>query len=81
MRLTDGDALEGLIQFSRTLLDSLSDSMGFFVTPPDTRGNTQRLFVPRSAIESIEAVGLIQPMAAKAPKVAKEEPQPTLFEQ
>lgn len=79
MRLTDGDSLEGLVQFNRTLLDAMADSIGMFLTPPDTRGNTQRLFVPRSAIESIEAVGLIQPMAAKAPKAAKEEPQPTLF--
>ena len=79
MRLTDGETLEGLLQFNRTLLDSLSDSTGIFVTPPDTRGNTQRLFVPRSAIESIEAVGLIQPMTPKAPKPAKEEPQPSLF--
>jgi hypothetical protein len=79
MRLTDGETLEGLVQFNMTLLDSLSDSMGFFMTPPDTRGNTQRLFVPRSAIEWIEAVGLIQPMTPRAPKVAKEEPQPTLF--
>ena len=81
MRLTDGEVVEGLVQFNRTLLDSLSDSMGFFLTPPDTRGNTQRLFVPRSAIESIEALGLIQPMAPRVPKVAKEEPQPTLFEE
>ena len=81
MRLTDGDVLEGLVQFNRTLMDSLADSMGIFVTPPDTRGNTQRLFVPRTAMESIEAVGLIQPAAAKAPKVAQEEPQPTLFEE
>ena len=79
MRLTDGDVLEGLVQFNRTLMDSLSDSMGIFMTPPDTRGNTQRLFVPRSAMEWIETVGLIQPMA-KAAKVAKE-PQPTLFEE
>jgi hypothetical protein len=80
MRLNDGEVVEGLAQFNRTLLDSLSDSMGIFVTPPDTRGNTHRLFVPRSAIEWIEAVGLIQPMATKAAKVAKE-PQPTLFEE
>ena len=81
MRLTDGDVVEGLVQFNRTLLDSLADSAGISVIPPDTRGNTQRLFVPRWAIESIEAVGLIQPATAKAPKVAKEEPQPTLFEE
>jgi len=81
MRLADGEVVEGLVQVNRGLLDSLADSAGIFVTPPDTRGNTQRLFVPRSAIESVEALGLIQPMAARAAKVAKEEPQPTLFEE
>lgn len=80
MRLTDGEVLEGLVQVNRMLLDSLADSMGIFVTPPDTRGNTQRLFVPRSAIESLEAIGLIQP-AAKAAKPPTEQPQPTLFEE
>ncbi len=80
MRLTDGDVLEGLVQVNRLLLDSLADSLGLFLAPPDTRGNTQRLFVPRSAIESIEAMGLIQPTTAKPQKPAKEEPQPTLFE-
>lgn len=80
IRLNDGEVLEGLVQVNRTLLDSLADSMGIFVTPPDTRGNTQRLFVPRSAIESMETMGLIQP-ATKAAKAPKEEPQPTLFEE
>lgn len=79
MRLTDAEIVEGLVQMNRTLLDCLADSMGIFVTPPDTRGNTQRLFIPRSAIESIEALGLIQP-AVKAAKAA-EEPQPMLFEE
>jgi len=80
MRLTDGEVLEGLVQVNRTLLDSLADSLGIFLTPPDTRGNTQRIFVPRSAIESIEPMGLIQP-AAKTVRPPKEEPQPTLFEE
>jgi hypothetical protein len=80
LRLTDAEVLEGLVQVNRTLLDSLADSLGIFVTPPDTRGNTQRLFIPRSAIEAIESVGLIQP-AAKAAKPPREEPQPSLFEE
>ena len=81
MRLRDGDLLEGLVQVNRGLLDALTESMGLFVMPPDTRGNTQRLFVPRTAIEAIEAVGLIQPAAPKPAKVPKAEPQPTLFEE
>ncbi len=77
MRLTDGDVIEGLVQVNRGLLDVLADSAGVFVTPPDTRGNTQRLFVPRTAVETVEAVGLIQPKV-KA-EVVKEEAQPGLF--
>ncbi len=76
MRFTDGDVVEGLVQVNRGLLDVLADSAGMFVTPPDTRGNTQRLFVPRTAVETVEAVGLIQPTAKTK---VKEEPQPTLF--
>jgi hypothetical protein len=78
LRLTDGDQVEGLVRFNRMLLDSLADSMGLFMTPPDTRGNTQRLFIPRSAVESVEPLGLILPASPKAPR-AKPEPQPTLF--
>lgn len=77
MRFTDGDVLEGLVQVNRGLLDVLAESAGVFVTPPDTRGNTQRLFVPRTAVEQMEAVGLIQPKVKAG--VVKEEPQPTLF--
>jgi hypothetical protein len=84
LRFTDGDILEGLCQVNRTLLDSLADSQGLFITPPDTRGNTQRLFIPRSAVESFEPLGLIMP-AAKAASSSKSkpkpEPQPTLFDQ
>lgn len=80
LRFTDGDILEGLCQANRTLLDALADSQGFLITPPDTRGNTQRLFIPRSAIESMEALGLIIPAAAKTAR-ARPEPEPTLFDQ
>lgn len=85
LRFTDGDILEGLCQANRSLLDSLADSQGIFLTPPDTRGNTQRLFIPRSAIDTVEPLGLIIPAAAKPTRPSKAEPkaepQPTLFDQ
>jgi hypothetical protein len=85
LRFTDGDILEGLCQANRTLLDSLADSQGIFLTPPDTRGNTQRLFIPRSAVDTVEPLGLIIPTAAKPARPSKTEPkgepQPTLFDQ
>lgn len=81
LRFSDGDLLEGLAQVNRSLLDSLSDSQGIFITPPDTRGNTQRLFIPRSAIESLEALGIIMPSTPKPGRPHKPEPEPTLFDQ
>jgi hypothetical protein len=79
LRFTDGDGLDGLLQLNATLLDSLTQSLGMFLTPPDTRGNTQRLFVPRTAIEAMEAVALVQTSASKAARSQKPVPQPSLF--
>jgi hypothetical protein len=78
LRFHDGDTLEGLVQVNPGLLDSLAESQGLFLTPPDTRANTQRLFIPRSALQSIEALGLVAPSAAK-PRPTPSTDQPTLF--
>jgi hypothetical protein len=77
LRFTDGDCLEGLLQISVALLASLDQSQGLFLIPPDTRANTQRLFIPRLALESIEPLGLILPSAK--PKAIPPVPQPSLF--
>jgi hypothetical protein len=55
MTLTDGDELEGLATNDRGLIDGA----GILLTPPDTRSNTQRIFVPRQAIQTLEVVGVI----------------------
>jgi hypothetical protein len=55
MTLTDGDELEGLATNDRTLIEGA----GLLLTPPDTRSNTQRVYVPRAAIQTLEVVGLI----------------------
>lgn len=55
MTLTDGDELEGLAANDRTLIEGA----GLLLTPPDTRSNTQRVFVPRTAIQALEVVSLI----------------------
>jgi hypothetical protein len=55
MTLSDGDELEGLAANDRSLLDGA----GLLLTPPDTRSNTQRIYVPRSAIQTLEVMGLI----------------------
>ena len=55
MTLLDGEELEGLASNDRSLIDG----SGLLLTPPDQRSNTQRIFIPRSAIQTLEVVSLI----------------------
>lgn len=55
MTLTDGEELEGLSANDRSLIDGA----GMLLIPPDTRSNTQRIYVPRQAIQTLEVVSLI----------------------
>jgi hypothetical protein len=55
MTLADGDELEGLARNDHSLIDGV----GLLLTPPDQRSNTQRIFVPRAAIQRLEVVSLI----------------------
>jgi hypothetical protein len=78
MRLKDGEQLEGLSENNL----SIFDDDGFFLAPPDTRGNTQRIWLPRTALAELEVVAVIGGAAKK--KVAgaakpEEEQQETLF--
>ena len=57
MTLTDGDELEGLASNDRSLIEGA----GVLLTPPDTRSNTQRIYVPRQSIQTMEVLGLIGP--------------------
>jgi hypothetical protein len=83
LRLTfrSGDLLEGLAPTDRSLLDALVDDAGLFLSPPDTRSNTQRLFVPRSAITELHPLAVITTPSRRQPlaKPAKESIQEELF--
>jgi hypothetical protein len=61
MTLTDGEEIEGLAANDRSLIDGA----GLLLTPPDTRSNTQRIYVPRQAIQILEVVSLIGAAARK----------------
>lgn len=56
----DEDELEGLANFDIGFADSLLSDQGLFLTPPDARANTQRLFVPRAALRSMEVLGVVK---------------------
>jgi hypothetical protein len=73
-RLKDGDLIEGLAGNDITLVAS----DGLFLTPPDLRSNTQRLWIPRTALEELEVVAVIG--AAKKKAAAQEEDEPAAQE-
>ncbi len=72
MTLTDGDQLEGLAANDRSLVEGA----GLLLTPPDTRSNTQRIYLPRQAIQTLEVVSLI---GAGSHRRGVKPPQPELF--
>ncbi|MGC2399993.1 MAG: hypothetical protein WA510_09430 [Acidobacteriaceae bacterium] len=55
-RLRDSDLIEGLAQNDLTLLES----EGLFLIPPDTRSNTQRIFLPRQAVTELDILAVIR---------------------
>jgi hypothetical protein len=76
MTLADGDELEGLAANDRSLVDGA----GLLLTPPDTRSNTQRIYVPRRAIQTLEVLSLIGAGPRKRiPAASTTEAQPELF--
>ena len=73
MTLIDGEELEGLAANDRSLVDG----PGLLLTPPDTRSNTQRIYLPRQAIQTFEVVSLIG--AGKRRRGAQIPPEAELF--
>ena len=72
LNFRDQDILEGLIPNDLNQLPS----EGYLITPPDTRGNTQRVFVPRAALQSISVLAVIGGMQRqRRAKPAAEQPQ------
>ncbi|HWZ51669.1 MAG TPA: hypothetical protein VNW54_09400 [Granulicella sp.] len=61
LRLTfrTGEVLEGLAPTDLSLLDSIQNDAGLHLIPPDTRTNTQRIFVPRSAVTELQLLAVI----------------------
>ena len=77
LKFRDGEVLEAMIP--NNLLQV--EPQGFSVIPPEPYGNRQRLFVPRSALISVEVLGVVgSPLKRRKPKPAAEG-QIGLFEQ
>jgi len=61
LKLTDGDTIEGLAANDL----SFTSGEGLFLTPPDTRSNTQRLWIPRTSLAEFEVIAVIGTAAKK----------------
>ncbi len=89
----DDEVLEGLSTLDLAFADTLLDDHGLFLTPPDPRSNTLRIFVPRLALQSIEVLGFVSApsmrlaaqrsaqAAAKSKSRVMTDTQPRLFDE
>jgi hypothetical protein len=55
LKFNDNDVLEGMMP--NDLIQIAAE--GYLITPPDTRGNIQRIFVPKSALEELNVLAVI----------------------
>lgn len=75
LRFRDTETLEGLIPNDLTL----TRAEGYFVNPPDTRGNVQRIFVPRSALSELTVLAVIGSAAKRRRQADSDQQTPLLF--
>jgi len=75
LKYKDNDMVEGLMPNDLTQISS----DGFLINPPDTRGNTQRIFVPKTALASLNVLAVIGGMQGRRRPAKDEASQETLF--
>lgn len=74
-KFLDNDVLEGMIPSDL----NLQTADGYMLTPPDTRGNTQRIFIPRTAVSEFTVVGVIGGPQGRRRKPAADAAQVPMF--
>jgi hypothetical protein len=82
MMFRGGDVFEGLAPTDLGLLDDLINDLGLHLTPPDTRSNTQRIYVPRSSLTELQLLAVITTPSRRKPLPAASVPsmQEDLFD-
>ena len=75
LKFKDNEVLEGMMPNDL----SLTTAEGFLVNPPDLRSNTQRIFVPRSSLESLTVLAVIGATRRHRKAVAADTRQVQLF--
>jgi hypothetical protein len=77
LRFKDNEILEGLM--ATDLAQNLPE--GYLVNPPDQRSNTQRVFVPRTALESLMVLAVIGAGRRRRRASADDQRQVPMFEE
>jgi hypothetical protein len=72
----DNEYLEGILQNDLTQVDGA----GFLVTPPDATSNTQRVYIPNSAVKELKVLGVVGSPVHKKRSRDSHEGQIDLFE-
>ena len=75
LRFRDNEVVEGLMPNDLTQLSPA----GFLINPPDARSNTQRIFVPRTALAELKVLAVIGAQQRKPKGVP--EGQQEMFDQ
>ena len=76
LRFKDNEMLEGTMPAD--LMQSPAE--GFLINPPDLRSNTQRIFVPRTALAAVAVLAVVGAQKRKR-RGAPDEIQEKLFEE
>jgi hypothetical protein len=67
MTFRTGDLFEGLAPTDISLLDDILNDTGLHLTPPDSRSNTQRLYVPRTSLTELQLIAVITTPSRRKP--------------
>ena len=71
VRFHDGEEFEGVIPNDLCRMDR----HGVTMTPPDSKGNAQRVFVPREALENFVVMGVIGQPRRRSRRRPRKEPE------
>jgi hypothetical protein len=77
LRFKDNEILEGLMPADLTQ----STAEGFLISPPDQRSNTQRIFIPRTALESLTVLAVIGATRRPRHAAVEDKRQVPMFEE
>ena len=77
LKFKDNDVLEGMMP--NDLTQTTPD--GFLVNPPDLRSNTQRIFVPRTSLESLTVIAVIGATRRRKRGMPSDQRQVSMFEE